>query len=73
MRILVKRSPKSWLIYWRPVKAKTWYPINYENVVFVGAHEPIRAKINSLLQSQTKQAEFEAYYCRATKTLALWA
>ena len=73
MRVLVKRSPTRWLLYWRPVKAKTWYPINYANVAFVGALEQIRGKINSLLQGQIGQAEFEAYYCRATKTLALWS
>lgn len=73
MRVLVKRGPKHWLFYWRPIKAKTWYPINYVNVVFAGALEQIKAKINALLQGQASQAEFEAYYCRATKTLALWA
>jgi hypothetical protein len=55
------------------LKGKSWYPINGVNVVFVGALEQIRAKFNKLLQGQTGQAEFEAYYCRVTKTLALWA
>jgi hypothetical protein len=42
MKIILKRSPQHWLLYWKP------------------------------LQGQIGQAEFEAYYCRATKTLALW-
>jgi hypothetical protein len=73
MRILVKRGPKHWLLYWKPLKGKSWYPINYMNVAFVGALKHVQAKLNALLQGQTGQAEFEAYYCRATKTLALWA
>ena len=73
MRILVKRSPKSWLLYWRPLKGRNWYPINSANVVFVGALEQIRGKINRLLQGQADQVEFEAYYCRISKILALWS
>jgi hypothetical protein len=73
MRILVKRGPKNWLLYWRSLQAQTWYPITTPNGAFIGALEPIRAKINALLLGQTGQAEFEAYYCRATKTLALWS
>jgi hypothetical protein len=73
MRILVKRGPKHWLLYWRPLKGRNWYPINSANVAFAGALEQVRAKINALLQGQIGQAEFEAYYCRATKTLALWS
>jgi hypothetical protein len=73
MRVLVKRGPRRWLLYWKPLKGRNWYPINSENVAFAGALEQIRAKINALLQGKTGQAEFEAYYCRATKTLALWA
>jgi hypothetical protein len=73
MRILLKRGPKHWLLYWKPLKSRNWYPINYMNVVFVGALKHVQAKINALLQGQTGQAEFEAYYCRATKTLALWS
>jgi hypothetical protein len=73
MRILVKRGSQNWLLLWRPANRKTFYPINYANVAFVGAVGPIRAKINALLQGKTGQAEFEAYYCRETKTLALWS
>ncbi|MEM1590265.1 MAG: hypothetical protein QW175_07595, partial [Candidatus Bathyarchaeia archaeon] len=65
-------SPQHWLLYWKPVKGKRFYPINYANVAFVGFVEQIRAKINLLLQGAVSQAEFEAYYCRITKTLALW-
>jgi hypothetical protein len=46
---------------------------NSVNVAFVGALKHVRAKLNALLQGQIGQAEFEAYYCRATKTLALWS
>jgi hypothetical protein len=73
MRILLKRGPQRWLLYWKPLKGKSWYPINYMNVAFVGALKHVQAKLNALLQGQTGQAEFEAYYCRATKTLALWS
>jgi hypothetical protein len=73
MRVLLKRSPQHWLLYWKPLKGKSWYPINYNNVTFVGALEQIRDKINRLLQGQIGQAEFEGHYCRATKTLALWS
>jgi hypothetical protein len=73
MKILLKRASQRWLLFWKPLKGRSWYPINYSNVTFVGVLEQIRAKINALLQGKTGQAEFEAYYCRATKTLALWA
>jgi hypothetical protein len=73
MRILVKRGPNHWLLYWRPLKGRNWYPINSGNVAFVGALEQVRANFNRLLQGKIGQAEFEAYYCKATKTLALWS
>lgn len=72
MRVVLKRSPQRWLLYWKPLKGRRFYPINYANVVFCGLVEQIRAKINLLLQGQTSQAEFEAFYCRETKVLALW-
>ena len=73
MRILVKRGPKNWLLCWKPLKGQSWYPIHYNNVVFAGAIQEIRAKFNRLLRSESSRIEFEAYYCRATKTLALWS
>ena len=73
MRVLLKRSPQRWLLYWKPLKGKSWYPVHYSNITFVGALEQIRDKINRLLQGQIGQAEFEAYYCRTSKTLALWS
>jgi len=73
MRILVKRGSNHWLLYWKPLRGKSWYPINCANVAFVGVLEQIRAKINWLLRGQVSQVEFEAFYCRATKTLALWS
>ncbi|MEM3798451.1 MAG: hypothetical protein QXY74_08495 [Candidatus Bathyarchaeia archaeon] len=42
-------------------------------MAFIGALEDVRRKINELLQGKAAQVEFEAYYCRATKILALWA
>ncbi|MEM1589975.1 MAG: hypothetical protein QW175_06120 [Candidatus Bathyarchaeia archaeon] len=73
MKVLIKRSPQHWLLYWKPVKGKRFYPINYANVAFVGALEDVRRKINELLQGKAAQVEFEAYYCRETRILALWA
>lgn len=72
MKVLIKRGSQHWLLYWRPFKAKAWYPINYANLAFVGLVEQTRAKINLLLQGAVSQAEFEAYYCQESKTLALW-
>lgn len=72
MKVVVKRGSQHWVLYWKPLKGKRFYPINYANLAFVGSLEQIRAKINELLQGRTGQAEFEAYHCRITKTLALW-
>jgi hypothetical protein len=73
MQVILKHGSQNWLLLWRPANGKTFYPINYANVAFVGAVEQIRDKINRLLQGKTSQAEFEAYYCRTSKTLALWS
>jgi hypothetical protein len=73
MKVLVKRGPKSWLLYWRPLKAKTWYPVNYANIAFVGFIEQIRRKINMLLAGKIHEVEFEAFYSKTAKVLALWS
>lgn len=73
MKILLKRSQQNWLFYWKPLKGRRFYPIHYNNVAFVGPLEQIRRKINLLLTVKAATVEFEAYYCRATKVLALWA
>ncbi|MBS7616513.1 hypothetical protein KEJ45_04880 [Candidatus Bathyarchaeota archaeon] len=73
MKVLIKRGKKSWLLYWKPLRGKRFYPINYANLAFVGALEEIRRKINQLLAGKASSVEFEAHYCKATKVLALWA
>jgi len=73
MKVLVKRASQRWLLFWKPLKGRSWYPIHYNNVVFAGALQEIRAKFNRLLRGETSRIEFEAYYCRATKTLAVWS
>jgi hypothetical protein len=73
MKVLVKRASQAWLLFWKPLTSPTWYPIHYNNVVFVGEVEQLRSKINRLLQGESSRIEFEAFYSKSTKTLALWA
>ncbi|MCS7124698.1 MAG: hypothetical protein NZ932_04705 [Candidatus Bathyarchaeota archaeon] len=73
MKVLIKRGSQSHILFWRPLKGKSFYPVNYKNIAFVGPIEEIRRKINALLQGAVSRVEFEAYYCRETKTLALWS
>jgi len=73
MKVLVKRASQRWLLFWKPLKGRNWYPVHYNNVVFVGEVEQLRSKINRLLQGESSQIEFEAFYSKSTKTLALWS
>ena len=71
MQIFLKRHPeKNWL--WQfSFNGKKYYSINDKNVVRIPPYDPLREKLNRVLQGATET--FDGNYCRETKTLAILA
>jgi hypothetical protein len=71
MQVFLKRHPeKRWLLQFS-FNGKKYYSINDKNVVRLPPYDPLREKLNRVLQGATEV--FEGHYCRETKALAIIA
>jgi hypothetical protein len=71
MQVYLKRHPeKRWLLQFS-FNGKKYYSINDKNVVRLPPYDPLREKLNRVLQGATEA--FEGHYCRETKALAIIA
>jgi hypothetical protein len=71
MQVYLKRHPeKRWLLEFS-FNGKKFYSINDKNVVRLPPYDPLREKLNRVLQGATET--FEGHHCRETKALAIIA
>jgi hypothetical protein len=71
MQVFLKRHPEKRWLFEFSFNGKKYYSINDKNVVRLPPYDPLREKLNRVLQGATET--FEGHYCRETKALAIIA
>ncbi|MCW4048069.1 MAG: hypothetical protein NWE99_11015 [Candidatus Bathyarchaeota archaeon] len=72
-KISLRRSPKANWLWEFSFNGKKWYSVSDKNVVRLPPYEPLREKLNRLLQGRAEVEVFDGIYVREVKTLAITA